>query len=159
APQSPAAAANLVSKLLAAIGGSACDHVELVANLPTTRPHYLTHCLPFLPVSAASVRDVAARAWPRRGVTPQLIARGADSGHALFEEYRFVALHATCMQSCLAEHRARLAAMQRAEKNIVERRQTLEGLYNRLRQDTVDAELFDLVAGFEALVPATPAPA
>ena len=63
------------------------------------------------------------------------------------------------MQGAESEHRARLAAMQRAEKNIVERRQTLEGLYNRLRQDTVDAELFDLVAGFEALVPATPAPA
>ncbi|MGE0487409.1 MAG: F0F1 ATP synthase subunit gamma [Gammaproteobacteria bacterium] len=151
APQSPAAATQLVSALLSAFGNAGVSQVELVANQPAARPHYETRRLSLLPAAAAAVRARVSRAWPRRGACPQLVKHGAGTVRALFEEYRFVTLYATCMDSCLAEHSARLAAMQRAEKNIDERRQTLEGLYNRLRQDTVDAELFDLVAGFEAL--------
>jgi F-type H+-transporting ATPase subunit gamma len=38
-----------------------------------------------------------------------------------------------------------------AERNIDERLQLLNGNYHQLRQTTIDAELFDLVAGFEAM--------
>ena len=41
--------------------------------------------------------------------------------------------------------------MERAEKNIDEILDDLKQSYNRLRQSTIDEELFDVVAGFEAL--------
>ncbi|MDO9012384.1 MAG: F0F1 ATP synthase subunit gamma [Gallionella sp.] len=45
--------------------------------------------------------------------------------------------------------------MQRAEKNIDELLENLNQDFHRLRQSGIDAELFDVIAGFEAL--ATPA--
>ena len=44
-----------------------------------------------------------------------------------------------------------LAAMQRAEKNIDEMLVDLNLIYHRLRQSGIDAELFDVIFGFEAL--------
>ncbi|WP_223246973.1 F0F1 ATP synthase subunit gamma [Sulfuriferula thiophila] len=44
-----------------------------------------------------------------------------------------------------------LAAMQRAEKNIDELLVDLNLTYHRLRQSGIDAELFDVISGFEAL--------
>jgi F-type H+-transporting ATPase subunit gamma len=41
--------------------------------------------------------------------------------------------------------------MQRAEKNIDELLGTLTQNFNRLRQDSIDEELFDVISGFEAL--------
>ena len=44
-----------------------------------------------------------------------------------------------------------LAAMQRAEKNIDELLDGLNGEFHRLRQSSIDEELFDVISGFEAL--------
>jgi F-type H+-transporting ATPase subunit gamma len=41
--------------------------------------------------------------------------------------------------------------MQRADKNIEELLEGLNGAYHRLRQSGIDEELFDVVSGFEAL--------
>ena len=41
--------------------------------------------------------------------------------------------------------------MQRAEKNIDELLEDLNGTYHRLRQSGIDEELFDAISGFEAL--------
>ena len=41
--------------------------------------------------------------------------------------------------------------MQRADKNIGELLDDLNGTFHRLRQSGIDAELFDVVSGFEAL--------
>ena len=41
--------------------------------------------------------------------------------------------------------------MQRAEKNIDELLATLQDSFHRLRQSSIDEELFDVVSGFEAL--------
>jgi F-type H+-transporting ATPase subunit gamma len=45
----------------------------------------------------------------------------------------------------------RLAAMQRADKNIDELLENLNGTFHRLRQNSIDEELFEVIAGFEAL--------
>ena len=50
-----------------------------------------------------------------------------------------------------SENASRLAAMQRAEKNIQELGQNLSLAFHRLRQETIDEELFDLISGAEAL--------
>ena len=41
--------------------------------------------------------------------------------------------------------------MQRAEKNIQDMLGTLNGTYHRIRQESIDEELFDVIAGYEAL--------
>jgi F-type H+-transporting ATPase subunit gamma len=41
--------------------------------------------------------------------------------------------------------------MQRAEKNIEEQLADLNQDFNQLRQSSIDEELFDVIAGFEAL--------
>lgn len=46
---------------------------------------------------------------------------------------------------------SRPEAMQRAGKNIDEMLDDLNQSYNCLRQSTIDEELFDVIAGFEAL--------
>ena len=41
--------------------------------------------------------------------------------------------------------------MQRADKNVDDLLETLHGTYHRLRQSSVDEELFDVISGYEAL--------
>jgi F-type H+-transporting ATPase subunit gamma len=50
-----------------------------------------------------------------------------------------------------SENASRLAAMQRAEKNIDELVLTLNQTFRRLRQTSIDEELFEVLAGYESL--------
>jgi F-type H+-transporting ATPase subunit gamma len=70
---------------------------------------------------------------------------------SLISEYLFVSLFTACAESLASENASRLAAMQRAEKNIDELLEELGGTFHRLRQSGIDEELFDVISGFEAL--------
>ena len=70
---------------------------------------------------------------------------------ALFQQYFFVSLYRACAESLKSENTSRLSAMQTAEKNISERLGELNMQFNQQRQTTITEELFDIVAGFEAL--------
>jgi len=70
---------------------------------------------------------------------------------ALIREYLFVSLFRACAESLASENASRLTAMQRADKNIDELLENLNGTFHRLRQSGIDAELFDVISGFEAL--------
>ncbi len=70
---------------------------------------------------------------------------------ALVHEYLFICLYRACAESLASENASRLEAMQRAERNIDDISAALHRSVNRLRQSTIDAELFDVVAGFNAL--------
>ncbi|MFX0558602.1 F0F1 ATP synthase subunit gamma [Maribacter sp. CXY002] len=50
-----------------------------------------------------------------------------------------------------SENYSRLGAMQRAEKNIEDLLDEVNDTYHRLRQSSIDEELFDVISGFEAL--------
>jgi hypothetical protein len=50
-----------------------------------------------------------------------------------------------------SENASRLAAMERADKNIDELLANLHGTFHRLRQSGIDEELLDVISGFEAL--------
>jgi len=76
---------------------------------------------------------------------------GTVTLRALIREYLFVSLFRACAESLASENASRLAAMQRAEKNIDELLENLNRTFHRLRQSGIDEELFDLVSGFEAL--------
>ena len=70
---------------------------------------------------------------------------------ALIREYLFISLFRACAESLASENASRLAAMQRADKNIDELLEDLNRNFHRLRQSGIDEELFDIISGFEAL--------
>ena len=65
----------------------------------------------------------------------------------------FVSLFRACAESLASENASRLAAMQRADKNIDDLLESFKGAFYRVRQTGIDEELFDVIAGFEALAP------
>ena len=77
--------------------------------------------------------------------------RGTGTLRALIREYLFISVFRACAESLAAENASRLAAMERADKNIDELLENLHGTFHRLRQSGIDEELFDVISGFEAL--------
>ena len=94
--------------------------------------------------------DLAELPWPN-GNLSEVIGDSAETLRALISEYLFVSLFRACAESLASENASRLAAMQRADKNIDELLEDLRGSFYRLRQSGIDEELFEVVAGFEAL--------
>lgn len=70
----------------------------------------------------------------------------------LFREYLYISVYGGIVQSLAAENSSRLAAMQVAEKNIIEHVEVLESEYRTTRQGNITGELLDIVAGVEAVV-------
>jgi len=69
----------------------------------------------------------------------------------LIREYPFVSIFRACAESLASENASRLAAMDRADRNIDEMLGTLEDALHRLRQAKIDEELSDVISGFKAL--------
>jgi F-type H+-transporting ATPase subunit gamma len=69
-------------------------------------------------------------------------------------EYLFVLLFQACAASLSSENASRLAAMQQAEKNIDGILEDLNLKLHRIRQESIDEELFDVISGCEALTAA-----
>jgi F-type H+-transporting ATPase subunit gamma len=95
-------------------------------------------------------RKLAELPWPTKNL-PEVMGGGSAILGALIREYLFVSLFRACAESLASENASRLAAMQRADKNIDELLDNLNGTFHRLRQSGIDEELFDVISGFEAL--------
>jgi F-type H+-transporting ATPase subunit gamma len=104
-----------------------------------------------LPFDRQWQQGLAAIQWPT-GNLPQVIDGGTAVLRALIREYLFISLFRACAESLASENASRLAAMERADKNINELLEQLQGSFHRLRQTGIDEELFDVISGFEALV-------
>jgi F-type H+-transporting ATPase subunit gamma len=74
---------------------------------------------------------------------------------ALVREYLFICLYKACAESLASENGSRLVAMQNAQQNIEALATATSQSYYRLRQSSIDADLFDVMTGFTSL--ATPA--
>ena len=96
-----------------------------------------------LPLEQAWQQRLQQRNWPTTAL-PQAWGGDEQCLQALIREYMFISIFSACAESLASENSARLAAMQRAEKNIDEQLGSLNKLYHRLRQDSIDAELFDV---------------
>ena len=88
--------------------------------------------------------------WPTKNL-PEVIGGQEQTLWALVREYLFVSLFKACAESLASENASRLAAMQRAEKNIDELVGDLNQTFRRLRQTSIDEELFDVLSGYESL--------
>jgi len=124
--------------------------VILFHNRPQAGAIYTPTCQRLLPLDAAWRRELETIVWPTKNL-PEVMNGGNQTLLAFVREYLFVSLFRTCAESLASENASRLAAMQRAEKNIDELLEDLNRSFHRLRQSSIDEELFDLVSGFEAL--------
>jgi len=104
-----------------------------------------------LPLDATWQRSLAQLTWPT-GNPPEVMAPRSATLRALVREYLFISLFRACAESLASENASRLAAMERADKNIGDRLEQLKGSFHRLRQDGIDEELFDVISGFDALL-------
>lgn len=124
--------------------------LHLFHNRPTSGPVYAAVHQRLLPLDETWRRKLADQPWPT-GNLPEVMGRDTGTLRALLREYLFVSLYRACAESLASENASRLAAMQRADKNIDELLESLNGRYHRLRQSGIDEELFDVISGFEAL--------
>ncbi len=123
---------------------------HLIHNRPTAEGVYLPVSQKLLPLDDTWRRSLSERPWPT-GNLPEILGAGTATLGAFIREYLFVSLFRACAESLASENAARLAAMERADKNIDELLVTLNSDFRRLRQSGIDEELFDVVAGYEAL--------
>ena len=153
-PNSIAAITSLVGRILIEIEtqreqGKVAE-VYLFHNRPKSGAIYETVMQRLLPLDDIWQRGLAELPWPT-GSLPEVISDGESALQALIREYLFISLFRACAESLASENATRLAAMQRAEKNIDELLEDLNQNFHRLRQGNIDEELFDVIAGFESL--------
>jgi F-type H+-transporting ATPase subunit gamma len=123
--------------------------VYLLHNRPLSGALYQPVSQRLLPLDEAWRQATASRKWPTNNL-PEVMHGGDVTLFSFVSEYLFVSLFRACAESLASENACRLAAMQRAEKNIGELLETLNSDYHRLRQSAMDEELFDVVSGFTA---------
>ncbi len=122
----------------------------LFHNRPKSGSLYEPVSQRLLPLDAEWRNELVKAPWPT-STLPEVIGESNTTLRVLIREYLFISLYRACAESLASENASRLAAMQRAERNINELLETLKSNYHRLRQETIDEELFDVVSGFEAL--------
>lgn len=125
--------------------------LHLYYNRHKTRVTYEPVSQRLLPFDETWRDDLTKLSWPTKNLLPEVMGDITETLRALISEYLFVSLFRACVESLASENSSRLAAMQRADKNIDELLDNLNGEYYRVRQSGIDEELFEVVSGFEAL--------
>ena len=153
-PDAVQAIAPLVGRILveSEISRSQNEAAELrlFYNRPASGAVYAPVSQRLLPLDQTWRQMLAERPWPTANL-PEAMGGGTATLRALIREYLFVSLLRACAESLASENASRLAAMQRADKNIDELLEGLNGAFHRLRQSGAGEELFDVIAGYEAL--------
>jgi F-type H+-transporting ATPase subunit gamma len=122
----------------------------LFYNRPALGAAYAPITQRLLPLDQTWRRSLADRPWPTKSL-PEVMGRGSATLSALIHEHLFVSLFRACAESLASENASRLAAMERADRNIDELLGNLNSKFHRLRQSGIDEELFDVIGGYEAL--------
>ncbi|MDP2270448.1 MAG: F0F1 ATP synthase subunit gamma [Archangium sp.] len=149
-PTSVKAISPLVGRILVDTEASEVVELHLFHNRPTSGGAYAPIGQRVLPLDDAWRAERAALPWPGKTL-PEVLGGTETVLRGLIRESLFISLFRACAESLASENASRLAAMQRADKNIDELLEGLNRTFQRLRQSSIDEELFDVVSGFEAL--------
>lgn len=125
-------------------------HVLVFHNQPIAGKLYQPFQQRLLPFDRDWLRGFASRQWPTKMI-PQVMPVERETLAALLQEYLFVSLFRAAAESLASENASRLAAMQVAERKIGELIEQFNVEFNQARQNSIDEELFDVIAGYEAL--------
>ncbi|MCK9202728.1 MAG: F0F1 ATP synthase subunit gamma, partial [Gallionella sp.] len=122
-PNSIAGITTLVGRILIEIEKQRMQgkvaEVYLFHNRPMSGAMYEPVMQRLLPLDEEWRRGLSGQAWPT-GNLPEVLTGGEATLQALIREYLFISLFRACAESLASENASRLAAMQRAEKNIGE---------------------------------------
>jgi F-type H+-transporting ATPase subunit gamma len=153
-PSSVTAITPFVGRLLIEIGAAhqkgEVKEVVVFHNHPLTASAYEPASKRLLPLDQIWQHKLATLPWPNKCV-PEVMGEVTAELDAFIRGYLFVTLFQACAESLASENASRLAAMQRAEKNIKGILEELNREYHSKRQEAIDEELFDVISGFEAL--------
>lgn len=127
------------------------EHLQLYVfhNQPTSGSLYEPVTQRLLPLDRQWQDELATVAWPSK-ISPEIMGDAAATLRAYIREYLFISLYRACAESLASENASRLAAMERADRNIEETLEDLRQSFNRLRQSSIDEELFDVISGYES---------
>jgi F-type H+-transporting ATPase subunit gamma len=126
------------------------SEIHVFHNSPRAAAGYTASSQRLLPLDADWFARLRAIPWPSHR-SAQVLGVTSTSLAALVREQLFISLYQACAESLASENVSRLEAMQRAEQNIESMTDALQRSLNRLRQSSIDEELFDVVAGSNAL--------
>lgn len=126
------------------------DTLHLFYNHPGKGAVYAPVSQRLLPLDEIWRDQLAAQPWPT-GSLPGVLGSTTTTLRALIREYLFVSLFRASAESLASENASRLSAMERADRNIGELLEELGRTFHQLRQSSIDAELFDVIAGYELL--------
>jgi F-type H+-transporting ATPase subunit gamma len=126
------------------------NEIYVFHNQPLASAGYQPVSKRLLPLDAVWQLELTALRWVTR-TAPEVIGETGAALQAFIREYLFVLLFQACAQSLASENASRLAAMQRAEENISDVLGGLKRKLHRIRQESIDEELFEVVSGYEAL--------
>jgi F-type H+-transporting ATPase subunit gamma len=156
-PNSVSAITALVGQLQIAVEaqGSDCVGIDVFYTKLVSGAQPTPVSQRLLPLDEQWQKDLVKIRWPTRNL-PELFGSQETTMRAFTREYLFITLFKACAESLASENASRLAAMQRAEKNIDSLMTDLNRIFYRLRQSSIDEELFDVIAGFNALSSKTP---
>ena len=138
-------------------GQGEIDQLYIFHNRPKSGAAYEPVSQQLLPLDEQWRLRLAHIPWPTKNL-PEVIGDRGPTLAALVREYLFVSLYKACAESLASENASRLAAMQRAEKNIDDLVVNLNQTFRRLRQTSIDEELFDVLSGYESLTTASQGP-
>jgi F-type H+-transporting ATPase subunit gamma len=100
--------------------------LHLFYNRPQSGAVYAPVSQRLLPLDENWRRKLAKLPWPT-GNLPEVMGGATATLRALIREYLFISLFRACAESLASENASRLAAMQRADKNIDELLETSTG--------------------------------
>jgi F-type H+-transporting ATPase subunit gamma len=124
--------------------------ISLIHNRREGRSRSVAVERALLPIPDSYLRDRLDTDWPGNGL-PFFRMDPERLLSSLVRQRLFVVLYRALAEALASEHATRLAAMQSAERNIEDRRNSLNSAYRRKRQETITRELLDVVSGFEAV--------
>ncbi|MBC7469147.1 MAG: F0F1 ATP synthase subunit gamma [Ramlibacter sp.] len=126
------------------------SELRLFYNRLTNGSAYVPVDQRLLPLDEAWRLELARRPWPTK-LLPEVVGDPSETLRRLISEYVFMSLFRASAESLASENASRLAAMDRADRNIDKMFGVLNDRFHRLRQSKIDEELSDVISGFKAL--------
>lgn len=149
-PDSVAGIGALVGELLLDISDKPPERLFLLHNKPQSGNTYETTFQQMLPPDRIWLDTLKKTAWPTRAL-PDFAQTPEAAFASFYRELIFISLCHASAEALVSENLSRLSAMQRAEKNIEELLAALQQDYNQERQNSITAELFDVIFGYTTL--------
>lgn len=128
----------------------AVDRVLLIHHRPRGRSGHEPRVTQMAPLDTALLQAIARRPLPSRTI-PMITLEPRVMYDGLVRAAMTYSLHRAFAEAKASEHAARLLTMHAAEQNIAERLEELRHRFNQQRQESITAEILDVISGFEAV--------